>query len=219
MRAQSTWAANLAGEAIRRGWEAASRLGTIRSGDSRSKRFYAYGNDTWVLFPVATILGYDRISLGSHTIVAAYSTLSAGLPDQPANPPWAGPTLTVGDGCVLGRNTTITAHQEVVIGDHVWMGGGVFISDQNHDWADSDVPIGHQAQVAKPVRIGSGTWVGHGAMIMPGADIGGRAVIAAGAVVTGSVPDHAIVGGIPAKVIGSTLIDEVVVPLQPGKTA
>jgi acetyltransferase-like isoleucine patch superfamily enzyme len=53
------------------------------------------------------------------------------------------------------------------------------------------------------VRIGEGSWVGSGAIVM--ADIGKHCVIAAGAVVTEAVPDYAIAGGVPARVIRSRL--------------
>jgi acetyltransferase-like isoleucine patch superfamily enzyme len=212
----------VAGDVIRRGWEAAERLATIYSGSRRARRFYAFGDNSSVCFPWATLLGDDRIAIGSDTMVGPYSTLSAGLPLQPPNPAWAGPTLTIGDRCLLGRNATVTAHCDIVIGDDVWMGNGVYISDQNHAWVDPDRPIGEQSQSPRPVRIGAGSWIGNGAMILPGASLGRRVVVAAGAVVTSPVPDHAIVAGVPAKVIGSTLgggDTEVVVPLPSDRPA
>ena len=54
-------------------------------------------------------------------------------------------------------------------------------------------------QQQRPDR--AGTWLGTGAVILPGADIGRNVVVAAGAVVRGNVPDYAVVGGVPAKVI------------------
>ena len=215
MRARPTWVGRLAGEAIRRGWEAASQVASIRVGDHRARRFIEFGEASAICFPFAAVIGEDRISMGSCTIVGPYSTLCAGLPGQPPKPAWAGPSLVIGDRCMVGRNATILAHREIVIEDDVWMGNGVFISDQNHDWVDADLPIGRQSQEPRPVRIGANTVIGNGARILPGAVIGERAIIAAGAVVTGAVPDHAIVGGIPAQVIGSTQPSEVVVPLQP----
>ncbi|MFP3905855.1 MAG: acyltransferase [Acidimicrobiales bacterium] len=209
-----------AGEALRRGWETMAHLATIRSGDPRAGRFYAFGANSCVCFPSASILGYDRIAIGRDTMVGPYSTLSAGLPLQPPNPSWAGPTLTIGDRCVIGRGATVTAHRTIVVEDDVWMGNDVFVSDQNHDWVDADRPIGEQAQAPRPVRIGAGSWIGHGAMILPGADVGRRSIIAAGAVVTEPVPDHSIVGGVPGRVISTTAPDDVVVlPLVPGTPA
>jgi acetyltransferase-like isoleucine patch superfamily enzyme len=55
--------------------------------------------------------------------------------------------------------------------------------------------------VNSSVVIGAGTWLGTGAVILPGAAIGRNVVVAAGAVVRGKVPDYAVVGGVPAKVI------------------
>ena len=51
------------------------------------------------------------------------------------------------------------------------------------------------------VTIGNDVWIGMRSIIMPGVTIGNGAVIGAGAVVTKDVPDYAIVGGVPAKVI------------------
>jgi acetyltransferase-like isoleucine patch superfamily enzyme len=209
----------LVGEGIRRVWETATRLATIYSGDPRSKRFYSFGTNSCVCFPYAAIMGYDRIAIGTDTMVGPYSTLSAGLPYQPPRPSWAGPTLTIGDRCLVGRNATVTAHREIVIEDDVWMGNEVFISDQNHAWDDPDRSIGQQAQDPRPVRIGAGSWIGKGAIILPGSIIGKRVVIAAGAVVTGPVPDFSIVGGVPAQVIGTTASDKVVTPIQPVRPA
>ena len=219
MRARPTWFGRWAGEALRRGWAAGSKVASIRSGDPHSKRFFSFGVNSTVCFPYASLVGDDRIAVGNYVIVGPYSTLSAGIPGQPSNPDWAGATLTIGDRCVVGRNATILAHREIVIDDDVWMGNGVFISDQNHDWTEPDRPIGTQAQDPRPVHIGASSWIGNGAMILPGATIGRRAVVAAGAVVTIPVPDHAIVGGVPAKVIGTTLPSGVVVPLQPDRSA
>lgn len=193
------------GEALRRGWDAATELATITTGDPRARRFFSFGDQSSVCFPPAALHGLDRVAIGSYTMVGPYSTLSTGNPFEP--PPAvhpAEPMLVIGDGCLLGRNSTVVAHRRIEIEDAVWMGDGVFISDQNHDWADPDLPIGAQAQEPKPVRIGAGSWIGHGAMILAGSDIGCRVVVAAGAVVTGPVPDHSIVAGVPATVIGST---------------
>jgi tetrahydrodipicolinate N-succinyltransferase len=201
-----TSARRLLGELVRRGWEGVSSLGAITSGDPRARRFHSFGANSSVCFPTAALHGTDRIALGSYTMVGPYSTLSAGQPFLPPVPHAvdAEPMLRIGDGCLLGRNATVTAHRSIVIGDAVWMGDGVFISDQNHAWDDPEQPIGAQASEPQAVSIGAGSWIGNGAMILPGAVIGERCVVAAGAVVTGPVPDHTIVAGVPARVLGST---------------
>jgi len=62
--------------------------------------------------------------------------------------------------------------------------------------AGAITPGAHQ-----PVAIGSGSWIGHGAIILPGTTIGRNVVVAAGSVVRGTVEDHAVVGGVPARVL------------------
>jgi acetyltransferase-like isoleucine patch superfamily enzyme len=53
----------------------------------------------------------------------------------------------------------------------------------------------------KPVRIGNGSWLGYGSVILPGADIGEHVVIGANSVVTGVIPSFSVAVGSPAKVI------------------
>ena len=93
------------------------------------------------------------------------------------------------------------AHERIVIEDDVFTGHYVYITDQNHGYEDLEVPIGLQLWKNAPVRIGAGSWLGHGSVVLPGSDIGRNVVIAAGAVVSGTVPDHSVVGGIPARVL------------------
>jgi acetyltransferase-like isoleucine patch superfamily enzyme len=55
--------------------------------------------------------------------------------------------------------------------------------------------------VEAAVRIGSGSWLGANAVILPGTTIGEHVVVAAGAVVRGDIPDHCVVAGVPAKIV------------------
>ena len=201
---------------VRAGWLAVSRAGTVRHGDRLARRFFAFGEGTALCFPIAALVGADRISVGCNSVVGPYSTVSAGLPGQPPNPAWARPTLTIGDRCVIGRNATITAHREVVIGDDVWTGNGVFISDQNHAWDDPILPIGAQAQEPRSVVIGDWAWLGHGAMVLPGVTVGRRAVVAAGAVVTTDVPPGGVVAGVPARLLALPASGDSVVAMPTG---
>lgn len=78
---------------------------------------------------------------------------------------------------------------------------GVFISDASHGYADPNVPIGKQFGEHDPVSVGSGSWIGHGAVLLPGTRIGENVVVGAGSVVRGDVPDCSVVVGVPAKVV------------------
>lgn len=55
----------------------------------------------------------------------------------------------------------------------------------------------------EPVIIGDDVWIGTRAIIMPGVKISNGSIIGAAAVVTKDVPDFAIVGGVPARIIGN----------------
>ncbi|GIO99682.1 hypothetical protein J14TS5_47680 [Paenibacillus lautus] len=67
-------------------------------------------------------------------------------------------------------------------------------------------PAQRRSTVSKPIVIKQGAWIGIAATIMPGVTIGKHSIVSAGAVVTKDVPDHTIVGGVPAKLI--KLIEE-----------
>lgn len=180
-------------------WQAAERYGALSGDRPRGQRFAAFGAGSIVCFPPGGIFGEDRIVIGAGTLIGPHTTISAGYPVEPAGPRARPPLLEIGDRCVIGRDSTITAHVGVRIGDDVWTGGGVFISDQNHGWGEPDTPVGLQFGEAEPVVIGAGSWLGHGAKVLPGVTIGRQVIVAAGAVVVHDVPDHTIVAGVPAK--------------------
>jgi acetyltransferase-like isoleucine patch superfamily enzyme len=87
------------------------------------------------------------------------------------------------------------------LGDQIQTGPYVYITDENHSYEDPDQPIGWQPPTEAAVRIGSGSWLGANVVILPGTELGMNTVVAAGAVVRGTFPDHVVLGGVPAKVL------------------
>lgn len=82
------------------------------------------------------------------------------------------------------------------------MGPDVMIFVVNHKTSDIFVPMLQQGDTpVKPVDIGNDVWIGARVIIMPGVKIGNGVVIGAGAVVTKDIPDFAVVGGVPAKIL------------------
>lgn len=105
--------------------------------------------------------------------------------------------ITIGDDCVIGENIILDGRAPLTIGDHVDIASEVMIYNSEHDIHDATFKA-----IEAPVKIGDYVFIGPRAIILPGVTIGDRAVVGAGAVVTKDVPEGAIVGGVPAKVIG-----------------
>ena len=192
-------AGRLAWRAVHWGWRAAQRAGTVTADTPAARRFAAFGAGSMLVFPPGSVFGEAWIAIGTDTLVSAQVTLSAGMvPGQDLGPV---PVLRIGDRCVIGRGSHVVAHQSVVIGDDVFTGPYVYITDQNHGYADPDMPIGRQLPLNSAVCIGSGSWLGAGSIVLPGSSIGRNVVVAAGSVVRGRVPDRCVVAGVPARVV------------------
>ncbi|MCW2756113.1 MAG: transferase [Marmoricola sp.] len=175
------------------------RAGAITPGTDLARTFGTFGPRSLISYPLATLYGAGSIHLGEDTLVGPHSVLSVGYsPTEPSLPQRG---LVIGDRCVIGARATITAHASITIGDDVWLGQNVFISDASHGYQDPETPIGLQLADQQPVSIGAGSWIGHGAIILPGSTIGRQVVVGAGSVVRGAIEDHAVVAGVPAKVV------------------
>jgi maltose O-acetyltransferase len=107
--------------------------------------------------------------------------------------------ITLGKGVVIGVNVAIGAHSKVQIGDRVRISRDVMIETAGLDFSALTPPYMHKSS---PIVIGHGVWIGARAMVLAGVTIGEHCVVAAGAVVTKSVPPYSLVGGVPARVIG-----------------
>src|SRR6185312_8576399 len=87
-----------------------------------------------------------------------YSSLSAGV--MPGHVLDHSPVVTIGDRVLIGKGSGIVGHQSVEIGDDVFTGHHVYITDANHGYDDTTLPIGRQFAPSRPVRVGSGSWLG-----------------------------------------------------------
>lgn len=181
------------------GWRQLERVGEVVPGTHVGDAFGTLGEGSCIGFPVATLMNVGSIHIGSRTLVGRQATLSVGYAPGQQGLPERG--LVIGDRCVIGARTSLTAHTSVVLGDDVWCGQDVFVSDASHGYQDPTLPIGRQLGAHQPVRIGDGSWIGHGSIILPGTTIGRNVVVGAGSVVRGAVADHAVVGGTPVRVL------------------
>jgi acetyltransferase-like isoleucine patch superfamily enzyme len=189
----------LVANVIQGAWHRMQNAGTITAESATGRRFAAFGPGTLMAFPTGAVYGEPWIEIGDKTMIAELVTMCAGM--APGHDLGPDPVLRVGDRCVIGRGSHIVAHHLIEIGDDVYTGPYVYITDQNHRYEDIDTPIGRQWPVNSAVRIGAGSWLGTGAVILPGAMIGRNVVVAAGSVVRGTVPDNCVVAGVPAKIV------------------
>lgn len=180
-------------------WQWADSVGTIIPGTVRGDRFAQLGAGSAIGFPVATIFGERQIRIGENTMIGRHCSMTVGYSSQDHRDRSDG--LVIGDRCVIGARSTFTTHESIVIGDDVWFGQDILVSDSGHGYQDPNLPIGVQLAPHEPVRIGSGSWIGHGAVILPGTTIGRNVVVAAGSVVRGPIDDYSVIGGVPAKVL------------------
>ncbi|AXG82310.1 acyltransferase [Streptomyces paludis] len=197
----TTWRRSLASRAVQRGWRWVQETGAVSAERPGRLRFRRIGTGTRLAFPQGTVFGEPWIELGDHCVIGEQVTLTAGMmPGLDLGPE---KVLTLGDGVVLGRGSHVIADTTVTIGPDTYCGPYVYITSTNHSYDDPKTPVGKQWPRTEPVEIGPGCWLGTGAVILPGARLGRNVVVAAGSVVRGAVPDHAVVAGAPARIVRS----------------
>lgn len=138
-------------------------------------------------------------SIGAHTIIASTSVMR-----------------NLGTGCSIGTNSGIGQFSfigcggGVTIGANVIMGQYVSFHTENHIYADLEQPIINQGVRRAGIVIEDDVWIGVKATFLSGAHVGHGCVVAAGAVVRGTIPPYSIVGGVPARIIGTRKPGDVV---------
>lgn len=132
-----------------------------------------------------------KIALGPSVSIGAYSIFKgSGI-------------ISIGKRSFCNAHCVFGCNQKIEIGENVMIADGVSIRDTDHAFDDVDRPMVDQGISTSPVKIGDDVWIGYGASILKGVTIGTGAIVAAGAVVNRDVAPLAIVGGVPAKVIGT----------------
>jgi acetyltransferase-like isoleucine patch superfamily enzyme len=132
----------------------------------------------------------DNFTLGKYGIIECTGVLR-----------YVGNSLIIGDNVGMNHYCFIGVRGDVIIGNNVIFGPRVSIFSENHNYTDKSKLINDQGVTKGKTIIGNDVWVGASVSIMSDVEIGDGCVIAAGAVVTKSIPPYSIVAGVPAKVI------------------
>lgn len=109
--------------------------------------------------------------------------------------------IEIGDNVFIGRNCDFNCSKRITIGNNCLIASNTIIVDVNHG-IEKDYQIYQQPITADEIIIEEDVWIGAGAIILKGVRIGKGSVVAAGAVVIKSILPYEIWGGVPARKIG-----------------
>jgi acetyltransferase-like isoleucine patch superfamily enzyme len=167
------------------------------------KRFASHGTGAFdraqfaslgehVVFEAGVLVFHpETISLGANVYVGHNAILKGYYKN----------TMRIGDDCWIGQQCFFHSAGGLVIGEAVGIGPGVRILTSTHRDPGVGAPIMEGPIDFAPVVIGAGSDLGVGCTILPGVTLGRGVQVGAGAVVTEDVPDHAVVAGVPARVL------------------
>ncbi|MGI4864396.1 MAG: acyltransferase [Janthinobacterium lividum] len=132
----------------------------------------------------------DRVSIGAHSQLIVSTSLA-----EPGRFIRLGSRVGIGEFAYLGGGGGLSIGDDCIIGQYF------SCHPENHVHADPGVPIRLQGVTRQGISIGPGCWIGSKVTVLDGVRIGAGCVVAAGAVVTRSVPAGCVVAGVPARVL------------------
>lgn len=110
--------------------------------------------------------------------------------------------LEIGEGSSIAHNCTLSGFKAgIFIGNNVMIAPNCVLVAFSHGFSDIVVPMSKQKNIEEAVVIGDDVWIGANCTITKGVKIGNGVIIAANSCVNKDVPNYAIVGGVPAKLI------------------
>ncbi len=112
-------------------------------------------------------------------------------------------TIKIGHNVGIGEFAYLGGGGGLEIGNDCIIGQYFSCHPENHNFQDTEQLIRLQGVTRKGIKIGNNCWIGAKVTILDGVTIGDNCVLAAGAVVTKSMPTNTVIGGVPAKAIKS----------------
>lgn len=123
--------------------------------------------------------------------------------------------IVIGDEANIGFNTEIFSASTVKVGRKVLIAAYTYLVGGDHLFDRVDIPVLDQGRTAAGIDVGDYVWLGAHVVVTDGATIGRDAIIGAGAVVVGAIPEFAIAVGTPARVVRDRRSPPAEVPLAP----
>lgn len=149
-------------------------------------------------------LGKGKLRLGNNVGIGAYSRLIISTSFN-----HIGSHITIGNNVGIGEFAYLGGGGGLEIGDDCIIGQYLSCHPENHNYLDRKELIRNQGVSRQGIKIGKNCWIGSKVTVLDGVEIGDGCVIAAGSVVTKSMPAHSVIGGIPAKVLKKIEAEEV----------
>jgi len=106
--------------------------------------------------------------------------------------------IAIDDGAALNSFVQLYGHGGITVGKDTQIGPNTVITTTGHDYVSTELDTAYS-----PITIGERVWIGANCTILGGVNIGDRAVIGAGAVVTKDIPSNCVAVGVPARVVRS----------------
>ena len=189
------------GAQVRRSRAYLNEVAVIGHEDREARGFYYFGRGSALMAPQGVMYNLEHISIGESVLVGPNVSLSVGV--TRGQEMIETPVVKIGDRTVVGRGTHIVGHWDIEIGSDVLIGPNVYITDQNHTYANPELPISAQPGSEAAVSIGAGSWLATNVVVLPGTRLGPNTVVAAGAVVRGEFPGYVVLAGAPARIVKS----------------
>ena len=134
------------------------------------------------------VMPFNKFELGDYSTIEDFCTINNGVGDV-----------------IIGRDTRIGMSNVIIgpvtIGNSVMFAQNVVLSGLNHSYEDVDQPISKQKETTALIIVEDECWIGANAVVTAGVTLGKHCVIAAGSVVTKSIPPYSVAVGNPARVI------------------
>ncbi|KGJ86543.1 acyltransferase [Colwellia psychrerythraea] len=157
------------------------------------KQLYLYGG-----LPV--VIGSLDIVMGDRVRLAAMTTISGRAVGQYI------PQLIIGDNVGIAWRTSISVGKTIIIGNNVRIAGDCYLAGYPGHPVNAELrALGkpdEESQVGD-IILEDDVWLATGVKVMPGVTIGRGTIVAAGSVVTKSLPSYVLAGGVPAKILKS----------------